>query len=63
MVFRWMPLKNLVRAVAAVFGVGYLGMSLQGLRKDAGPKWARKLFVFSILYLTVVFAALMLDAG
>jgi len=53
---------NVYLAVATVFGVGYLGMSLRGLRKDAGPKWARKLFVFSILYLTVVFAALMLDA-
>ena len=52
---------NVYLAVATVFGVGYLNEPT-GLRKDAGPKWARKLFVFSILYLTVVFAALMLDA-
>jgi len=53
---------NAYLVIASVFGVGYLGMSLRGLRKEAGPKWARKLFIFSILYLTVVFAALMIDA-
>ena len=48
--------------VAGVLGAVFFGMSVMGLKKSAGPKWARKLFLFSLLYLTLVFAALMVDA-
>ena len=48
---------------ALVAGFAFLGYGLVGLRKDAGPRWARNLFLLSLLYLPVVFGALMLDRG
>jgi protoheme IX farnesyltransferase len=50
-------------AVALVAGVGFLGYGLLGLRESAGPKWARNLFLLSLIYLPIVFGALMLDHG
>lgn len=48
--------------VAALFcGLAFLGYGLVGLREDAGPRWARNLFLLSLLYLPVVFGVLMLD--
>jgi protoheme IX farnesyltransferase len=46
--------------IAAVLGAGYLGYALLGLRADAGPRWARNLFIASNLYLPVLFTALVL---
>ena len=46
---------------ALVAGFAFLGYGLVGLRKDAGPRWARNLFLLSLLYLPVIFGALMLD--
>lgn len=48
---------------AAVLGLAFLGWSLTGLRGDAGPRWARGLMLASIGYLTLLFAALALDAA
>jgi protoheme IX farnesyltransferase len=50
-------------AVALVAGLGFLGYGLLGLRESAGPKWARNLFLLSLIYLPIVFGALMLDHG
>ena len=50
-------------AVALVAGLGFLGYGLLGLRSDAGPRWARNLFLLSLVYLPVVFGALMFDRG
>lgn len=47
---------------ASVLGVAFAGVAIAGLREGAGTRWARKLFVTSLVYLTVLFAALMLDA-
>jgi heme o synthase len=48
-------------AVAVVAGLGFLAYGMLGLRQSAGVKWARTLFFLSIVYLPVVFGALMFD--
>lgn len=48
-------------AVAALTGAAYLGYGFLGLRADAGPRWAKRLFLASIVYLPVLFAVLVLD--
>ena len=48
-------------AVAAVLGAVFLGAVAVGLARGAGPKWAKRLFLLSIVYLPVVFTALVLD--
>jgi protoheme IX farnesyltransferase len=45
---------------ALALGLGFFGVGLWGLRPDAGVRWARGLFVTSMVYLTGLFAALML---
>ena len=47
---------------AALLGVGFVVFAAWGLRRDAGRKWARGLFLDSLVYLTVLFAVLMADA-
>ena len=48
---------------ALVMGAMFLGVAFMGLRESAGVKWAKQLFVTSLVYLTVLFTALMLDAA
>jgi protoheme IX farnesyltransferase len=51
---------GLYLVIAAVSGFAYLGYAASGLfRGDA--RWARRLFLASIVYLPVVFAAMVLD--
>ncbi len=47
---------------AIVLNVAFVGVALRGLRESSGLPWARKLFVVSLVYLTVLFGAMMLDA-
>lgn len=47
---------------AAVLGVLYVGYGLLGLTKRAGVRWARKVFVASIVYLPMLLGSLLLDA-
>jgi protoheme IX farnesyltransferase len=49
-------------ATAVVLGAVFAGTSFYGLRESAGREWARKLFIVSLVYLTVLFAAILLDA-
>lgn len=42
-------------------GVGFLVMGLKGLVKSAGPPWARRLFVASLIYLTVLYLLIWVD--
>jgi protoheme IX farnesyltransferase len=49
-------------ATAVVLGAAFAGTSFYGLRESAGREWARKLFIVSLVYLTVLFAAILLDA-
>lgn len=48
--------------VAGALGLVFFAVSLAGLRRAARDRWARQLFFTSLVYLTVLFAALMVDA-
>ena len=50
-------------AAALLAGLVFLGYGLVGLREDSGPRWARNLFLLSLIYLPVLFGALMMDSG
>ena len=52
---------TLYTAVAALLGVGFLVWGLAGLREAANRLWARSLFFASLGYLTLLFAALIVD--
>jgi heme o synthase len=46
---------------AVIAGAVFLGAVAQGLAAGGGARWARRLFLLSIVYLPVVFLALVLD--
>jgi protoheme IX farnesyltransferase len=46
---------------AVALGAVFLGFGVWGLRPSAGVRWARGLFAVSILYLVLLFAALMVS--
>ena len=48
-------------AVAAVLGAGFLALGVRGLFAGAGARWAKQLFAYSIVYLVVLLAAMLLD--
>lgn len=48
-------------ATAALLGLGFLVWGLAGLRRAASRVWARSLFFASLVYLTLLFVALILD--
>jgi protoheme IX farnesyltransferase len=48
-------------AAAAVLGTGFIVWGLAGLRRAASRVWARSLFLASLVYLTLLFAALIID--
>jgi protoheme IX farnesyltransferase len=52
---------RLYLVTALVAGSAFLGYGLLGLRESAGTRWARNLFFLSLLYLTALFAGLMVD--
>jgi protoheme IX farnesyltransferase len=57
------PLAGTPYAVAAlVLGAGFLAMALRGLRADAGAVLARRTMLYSLVYLSVLFAVLVADA-
>ncbi len=45
---------------AALLGAAYFAYALSGLTAG-GPRWARNLFLISIVYLPLLMAALVLD--
>lgn len=47
-------------ACAAVLGSGFLFVGALGLRRSSGVRWARWLFAVSIVYLALLFGALMI---
>lgn len=49
--------------VAALLGLVFLGMGAVGFFRQLGKPWARQTFFYSLLYLTGLFVALMLDSG
>jgi len=46
---------------ATLFGAVFFSFGCYGLKAGSGPKWAKWLFLVSILYLVGVFAALVID--
>jgi protoheme IX farnesyltransferase len=46
---------------AAALGALFIGWGLAGFRRAAARGWARSLFFFSIVYLTLLFVALIID--
>ena len=50
-------------AVAMVAGGAFLGFAVRGLVRAEGRRWARQLMLASVLYLCVIFTALILDAA
>jgi protoheme IX farnesyltransferase len=54
---------GLYLGAAAVLGAGFFAWSLAGLRAEAGNRWARQLFLASLVYLPLLFAALAVDVA
>ena len=49
--------------VAGLLGAVFIGWAAAGFRPAAENRWARSLFVYSIVYLTLLFVALAVDRG
>lgn len=49
-------------AAAVLLGGAFFALGTAGLRKSAGARWARGLFFASMVYLVLIFAALMVGA-
>jgi heme o synthase len=47
---------------AVVLGAYFFWMALRGFEADDSKVWAKKFFVASLIYLTALFAALIIDA-
>jgi protoheme IX farnesyltransferase len=47
--------------VAALLGAGFIGWAAAGFRRAAENAWARSLFFYSIIYLTLLFVAIVVD--
>ena len=50
-------------AIATLLGGGFLWYALAGYRAAKLNLWARHFFLYTLLYLTLLFAALLIDAG
>jgi protoheme IX farnesyltransferase len=53
----------LYSVTAALLGATFIALGLAGLRRAASRVWARSLFFASLVYLTLLFAALIIDRG
>jgi len=49
-------------AAAVILGGYFFWMALRGFKAEDSKVWAKKFFVASLIYLTVLFAALIIDA-
>lgn len=54
---------QLYMVLAGMLGVGFFVWALIGLREQAGNRWARQLFIASLVYLPLLFAALAVDVA
>ena len=52
---------SLYLVAAIVSGLAFLAYGMLGFRRSSGVRWARNLFALSIVYLPVLFGALMID--
>src|SRR5262249_58209108 len=53
---------RLYLAVALVLGIAFLALVIRGVVRREQKAWARKTFLFSLVYLSGLFAALLLTA-
>ncbi len=49
--------------VSSIVGMIYVGLAIQGFRARDDNKWAKKMFLFSLLYLTIIFFVMIMDVG
>ena len=47
---------------AIVLGIGFVWRAAQGFKAENPSRWARGLFLYSLVYLTLLFAAIAVDA-
>ncbi|QDI90638.1 protoheme IX farnesyltransferase [Salicibibacter halophilus] len=52
------PFGMIYTIVAAALGIGWLVLSLKGLRTKDDMEWARSMFMYSLVYLTVIFVVM-----
>lgn len=50
-------------AISAVLGVVFVAWAVAGFRARVDGRWARGFFIYTLVYLTLLFAALVVDAG
>lgn len=48
--------------LAAVLGLGFLMMAIRGIVFGGSPSWCRKIFSYSVIYLVILFSALVFDS-
>lgn len=48
--------------ISAVLGISWFGLGLKGLKTDDENRWARKMFFFSLIVITVLCATISVDA-
>lgn len=49
--------------LATALGLGFLAYALRGFRAQDPNRWARSFFLYTLAYITFLFAAILLDAG
>lgn len=49
--------------IASLLGIVFIAYAVAGLRTKADEVWARKYFLYSLVYLMTLFAAIVVDAG
>jgi protoheme IX farnesyltransferase len=49
--------------IASIVGLILFVLCLKGFKTDQVNQWARRLFLFTLVYLTLLFGALVIDAG
>ncbi|MBS2029155.1 MAG: protoheme IX farnesyltransferase [Deltaproteobacteria bacterium] len=60
----WLGLVGLAYlATACVLGIGWMVLAVRVARERGAVKWARGLFIYSIIYLTLLFGVLLATAG
>nr|WP_246476736.1 heme o synthase [Salicibibacter cibi] len=52
------PFGMIYTIVAAALGIGWLILSLKGIRTKDDTAWARSMFMYSLIYLTVIFVVM-----
>lgn len=49
--------------VSILLGMIYIGLAIQGFQTKDDNQWAKKMFLFSLLYLTVIFFVMIIDVA